>query len=79
MKKILTKMQAAVRTGLIHFTLEEVKHLEELSVRSEALLRTCQAQVGMVTGQEIGEHLAKLNDESFNEKIYNYERLPEGQ
>ena len=79
MKKILTKMQTAVRTGLIHFTLEEVQQIEELSARSEELLRTCQAQVGMVTGEEIGEHLAKLNAEAFNEKVYNYERLPEGQ
>lgn len=79
MKRIINKLHAAALTGDVHFTLDDVEQLKELSARSEELLRTCQAQVGMVTGQEIGEHLAKLNAEAFNEKIYNYERLPEGQ
>lgn len=77
MKQIFTRLKKAV--GQDPHALSDLERAEQIQERSEELLRVCQAQVGMVTGEEIAELLADMNNQQFNGRDYHYERLPEGQ
>jgi hypothetical protein len=55
------------------------KRADELLASAFEMLTTCKKQVGMFIGGEISELQAKIKGEQFNEREYNYERLPDGQ
>lgn len=59
--------------------LRELAKVKEITARAIETLQSCQKQVGMVTGEEVGSLLAEMTNTHFNGKEYNYERLPEGQ
>ena len=75
-----TSTKAEINKGKLNpKAVAEINKAETLLRRSEELLRTCQPQVGMVLGEEIGEFLSTFNDQKFNSKEYHHERLPDGQ
>jgi len=55
------------------------KKADELLAEALEMLTNCKKQVGMFIGGEISELQAKIKGEQFNEREYNYERLPDGQ
>lgn len=58
---------------------QDIARARDLFFKSIDLLASCQAQVGMMKGEEIQAFFAELKKQQFNERDFHYERLPEGQ
>lgn len=44
-----------------------------------SLLQNIIPHVGMFLGEQINEHLARMNGSTFNSREYNFEKMPDGQ
>ena len=72
--------KADIRNGkLSDRSIQEINRADELLTRSEELLRHCEAQVGMVLGEQIHEFLSEFRNERFSAVEYHHERMPDGQ
>jgi hypothetical protein len=51
-------------------------HFDTQRDDTRTILKECEKNVGMYLGEKINAHIADLDGSFFNERDYNYERLP---
>lgn len=81
MKKLVEILKAKSQNGHIKEAdaIVVAERADQLLAETYEMLTKCKKQVGMFIGGEISELQAKIKGEHFNEQVYNYERLPDGQ
>lgn len=79
MEQSFNRLEKAVNVTNNPQLQQDLARARDLFFKSVDLLASCQAQVGMMKGEEIQAFFAELKNQQFNERDYHFERLPEGQ